>query len=248
MATDNNIPDWIVNIRPRPPWIRKLLRWVTYSLGNIVAKIDLKGREYIPKDGPLILVGNHFTIWEPPMMIYAIPEPLNILAAGDLTWEPTQAWATFIYGYIPTNREQLRPSTIREATKALKRGEFVALFPEAGMNEELQLRRGKPGAVYLSAMTNSPILPVGFSGYGNDKKYWKNFHRMPLKIRIGKPFGPFSLSRNPEEKKQQLQDYSDEIMRHVAGLIPSEMRGVYKDDPAVQPYEMYEFQTVNSEQ
>jgi len=244
MTAEQNIPDWIVNIRPRPPWIRKLLRWVTYGLGNLVAKIDLKGRENIPEEGPLILVGNHFTIWEPPMMIYAIPKPLNILAAGDLTWEPTQAWATFIYGYIPTNREHLRPSTIREATKALKRGEFLALFPEAGMNEEaLQLRRGKPGAVYLSAMTHSRILPVGFSGYGHDKKYWKNFERMPLKIRIGKPFGPFSLSKDPAQKKQQLEEYSDEIMQRVAGLIPPEMRGEYQDDPEVKNYEMYEFKS-----
>ena len=240
-GAENNIPDWIVNIRPRPPWIRKLLRWLTYGLGNIVANVDIKGRQYIPEHGPLILVGNHFTIWEPPMMIYAIPRALNILAAGDIAWEPTQAWATFIYGYIPTNREQLRPSTIREATKALKRDEFLVLFPEAGMNEDLELRRGKPGAVYLSALTGARIQPVGFSGYGNDKKYWKNFHRMPLKIRIGKPFGPFALSREPEEKKSQLDEFSDEIMRRVAGLIPVDMRGVYRDDPRVKEHELYEF-------
>lgn len=239
--SSQHIPDWIVDIRPRPAWIRKLLRWLTYGLGNIVANVDIKGRELIPEHGPLILVGNHFTIWEPPMMIYAVPRPLNILAAGDIEWEWNQAWATFIYGYIPTNRERLRPSTIREATKALKRDEFLVLFPEASMNEELQLRKGKPGAVYLSAMTDARIQPVGFSGYGNDMKYWKNFHRMPLKIRIGKPFGPFSLSRNPEEKKSQLEEYSDEIMRQVAGLIPAEMRGIYQDDPEVKKHELYEF-------
>ncbi|MBS1271458.1 MAG: hypothetical protein MAGBODY4_00589 [Candidatus Marinimicrobia bacterium] len=232
---------WVETIRPRPRWVRQLSRWIVYIVGNSVATIKVRGRQYIPESGPLVIVGNHFSLWEPPLMIYAIPKPLKILAAGDVNWPLRQAWALYLYGYIPTNRESFKPSTIREAKKALDRDEFVGIFPEAGMNPELQLRPGKPGAVYLSDLGDARILPIGFSGLGNPKRHWKNLNKPTFNIRIGKPFGPFQLSRDPEEKKRQFEEYGHEVMRHIAALIPPEWRGMYRDDPKVKKYEIYNF-------
>ena len=234
-------PSWVESIRPRPAWIRRLSRWIVYIVGNSLATMDVKGRQNIPEKGPLVVVGNHFSIWEPPLMIYAISEPLNILAAGDVNWPLSQAWALLLYGYIPTNRESFKPSTIREAKKALDREEFVGIFPEAGMNPELQLRPGKPGAVYLSDLGNARILPIGFSGFANPKRHWKNLHKPTFHIRIGKPFGPFQLSKDPEMKKREFEEYGHEVMRHIAALIPPEWRGSYRNDPKVQKYEIYSF-------
>jgi len=232
---------WVETIRPRPPWIRRLARWIVYIVGHSLATIEVRGRQYIPETGPLVIVGNHFSIWEPPLMIYAIPRPLKILAAGDVNWPLAQAWALYLYGYIPTNRESFKPSTIREAKKALDAGDFVGIFPEAGMNSELKLRPGKPGAVYLSDLGDAKILPIGFSGYAHTKDHWKNLHKPTFRIRIGQSFGPFHLSDEPETKRRQLKEYGHEVMRRIAVLLPEENRGFYQGDPQMKKYEIYEF-------
>jgi len=232
--------NWVENIRPRPPWFRKILRGVVYIISNCIARVDVRGRDHIPGSGPVIVAGNHFTIYEPPMMIYAVPRPLNILAAGDLNWPLTQAWALMLYGYIPTNRESFKPSTIRESVRSLNQGEVVGIFPEAGMNPEQQLRRGKPGVAYLSALTEAPVLPIGFSGLSEREQYWRNFTRPLLKIRIGNLLPPCQLSGKNHKKKAELEQYTDMVMCHIAGLIPPEFRGVYANYPKVSQYVIYD--------
>ncbi len=158
-----------------------------------------------------------------------------------MEWPLSQAWALYLYGYIPTNRDTLKPSTIREAKAALENSEFLGIFPEAGMSPNYQLGQGKPGAVYLSHLAECHILPLGFSGYADADVYWRNLRRGPLRIRIGKPFGPYTLSQDPEVKKSQLKEYSHDMMRHIAALLPPDWRGQYREDPVVRNYELYSF-------
>jgi len=233
---------WVETIRPRPAWIRRTLRGLIYLIGHSIAKIDVEGREFIPQDGPLIVVANHFSIWEPPMMIYAIPRPLNILAAGDLNWPISQSWALFLYGYIPTNRESFKPSTIRESANVLKQDKVVGIFPEAGMAPNYEMREGKPGAVYLSALTGAKICPVGFSGYEGAGKFWSSLSRPTFTIRIGKTFGPYHLSDDAAEKKRQLAVYGEDVMCRIAALLPERNHGAYAGDPRIQKYQLYEFE------
>jgi hypothetical protein len=53
-------------------------------------------------------------------------------------------------------------------------------------------------------------------------------------VRIGKPFGPFSTTGRGRKRRRQLDEIGDEIMRHIAELIPPERRGFYSDDPAIR--------------
>jgi len=232
---------WVETIRPRPVWLRWLLRGIIHLIGHTAMTVTVHGREHIPASGPLIVVANHFSIWEPPLMIYTIPKPLSILAAGDMDWPWTQAWALYLYGYIPTNRDSFKPSTIRQARRALENGAFLGIFPEAGMSPNYQLRPGKPGAVYLSHLTGAKILPLGFSGYEDPARDWRQLRRPRFHARVGKPFGPFSLSEDSTAKKREFEAYTHAVMRRIAALLPPQHRGYYLDDPAVAPYLMYPF-------
>ena len=53
-------------------------------------------------------------------------------------------------------------------------------------------------------------------------------------VRIGKPFGPFSVSGRGRKRRRQLDEIGHEIMRHIAELIPPSRRGHYSDDPAIR--------------
>ena len=102
-------------------------------------------------------------------------------------------WAVWLYGFIPTNRTHLAPSTIKMAKKAFAKKEILGVFPEGDTLSD-ELRSAKPGAVFLSTLGQVPIVQMSI--YGLKKGLWDYIFsgiRPKISIRVGKPFGPFEL-------------------------------------------------------
>ena len=138
--------------------------------------------------------------------------------------------APFIYGFIPTNRKVLAPSTIKHATRALKDNEILGIFPE-GTSTSSKLRPAKNGAAYLSALTESRMLPIGVFGLEN---VWKQLFRgikPKVTINIGRSFGPFLLPKNRKKKEGCLLEIGNEAMYRIAALLPKEQRGEFYIKP-----------------
>ena len=64
-------------------------------------------------------------------MAYAIRKPISFLAASDQDIDWQVLIAGKLYGFIPTNRQKLAPSTIKKAIQALQKGDILGIFPEA---------------------------------------------------------------------------------------------------------------------
>ena len=92
---------------------------------SMLTKTKVRGRKNIPKKGPFIITINHFSYVDPVFVIHAIRRPISFLAASDQKIEWHFLWAPFIYGFIPTNRKVLAPSTIKHAKRALKEDEIL---------------------------------------------------------------------------------------------------------------------------
>ncbi|SVC87838.1 uncharacterized protein METZ01_LOCUS340692, partial [marine metagenome] len=97
------------------------------SLGS---RVKTFGRHHVPDEGPYIVVINHFSYIDPPFVIHALQKPISFLAASDQVIEAQFIWAPFLYGFIPTDRTKLAPSTIKNSIRALKSGEVLGIFPE----------------------------------------------------------------------------------------------------------------------
>ena len=114
-----------------PKWFRYISSYVNLLLCSVLVKATVSGRYNIPKSGPYIIAINHFHIFDPALVAYAIRKPISFLAASDQDVE----WQVFVagklYGFIPTNRQKLAPSTIKKAIKTLQNGEILGIFPEA---------------------------------------------------------------------------------------------------------------------
>ena len=198
-------------------------------------KTKVRGRENIPRKGPFIIIINHFSYVDPIFVIHAIQKPISFLAASDQKIKWYFIWAPFIYGFIPTNRKVLAPSTIKHATRALKSNEILGVFPE-GTSTSSNLRPGKNGAAYLSALTESRMLPIGVFGLEN---VWKQLFRgvkPKVTINIGRSFGPFLLPKNRKKKEGCLLEIGNEAMCRIAALLPKEQRGVFTSNPKVTQF------------
>lgn len=204
-------------------------------LGSIGAKIKVQGKQNMPKEGACVLVSNHFSYLDPFLIVYSIHRPTSFLMQNDLGIPLEFAWAPYIYGVVLTDRNKLAPSTIKISLNALKNNEVLGVFPEGGIKGTV-LASAKPGAIHLSSLKNVPIIPVGISGA---EEGWNNLFkgvRSQINVRIGKPFGPFSIKGSKEEKLKKTESISSEMMCRIAALIPDNKHGVFNNDPRIKDY------------
>jgi len=219
----------------RPKYVRYLLGYLALFLGTLLAKIKLRGSKHIPRNKPFIVVCNHFNRLDPPFVIYAIKKPINFLMASDQEVETEILWAPWLYGFIPTNRENIVPSTIKQSLSAIKKGEVVGIFPEGNASEQ-KIRPAKNGAAYLAMTTGAPILPMSIIGLDDIWSNWFKGVRPRIKIKIGSSFVPKPLPSEREERNQAIENLGKEIMCRIAALLPSEFHGVYTDDPMIKTF------------
>jgi len=161
------------------------------------------------------------------------------LGASDQNIDWYFMWAPILYGFIPIDRTNLAPSTIKKAKKALKNGEILGIFPE-GTSTSDSLRKAKNGAVFLSTVERAPIVPMAI--YGAETAWDDLFRgvRPRVNINIGKPFGPFEISGNRENKTNQITKIGEELICRIGALLPDKNHGVCAGDKRIP-----EFRNIN---
>lgn len=116
-------------------------------------------------DGPLILVGNHRSGIDPLLVQSVVDRSLHFLMAReyyDSMWY--LRWFFRFVGAIPVQPGGINRRALEEATRALKDGKVLCIFPEGAANPRIPLRRVLPGAVILAMETGAPILPFRVTG------------------------------------------------------------------------------------
>ena len=213
-----------------PKWIRYLSSYLNLLLCSVLLKPKIYGRKNIPQNGPYIVAINHFHIFDPALVAYAIRKPISFLAASDQDIDWQVLIAGKLYGFIPTNRQKLAPSTIKKAIQALQKGDILGIFPEATTGPAL--RRPKKGVTYLSLKSGCKILPMGIIGLEEDIwSQWLKGVRPQVTVKIGKPFSiSSSLPKDRNERQNKLSDIGDDIMYKIATLLPKKYRGEYVND------------------
>ena len=222
----------------RPKAIRYLLGYLVLFLGSVLAKTKIRGSENIPRRGSFIVVCNHFNRLDPPFVIFAIKKPINFLMASDQPRVEAQImWAPWLYGFIPTNRKNIAPTTIKNSLSALKKGEIVGIFPE-GTATEQTIRPAKNGAAYLAMRTGVQILPMSIIGMNNIWDKWLKGVRPKIRINIGKAFLPARLPKERFERNEAIKIAGEEIMCRIAALMPEEYHGIYTGDERIKNFRL----------
>ena len=160
-----------------------IIYWLGYVLVNLYLKIvhrwKVKGRKNVPKNGPLIVVSNHVSYLDPPIVGSVVNRHLHFMAKAELF---EKKWFGFILrqiGSFPIKRGTPDKKAIRRSLEILKNDKVLCMFPEGTRVKGDKLGKAKPGVTLIALMSESPILPVGIK-HANDNS--------PLKVSVGKPF------------------------------------------------------------
>ncbi|MFN2168738.1 MAG: lysophospholipid acyltransferase family protein [Anaerolineae bacterium] len=215
---------------PRRVFARRILQVLSRTAFAVLTDLHMVGRENLPSEGPLIVVANHFSFADPAAIVRVAPWPLDFLGGFQMPDAP--AWALLIpklWGIYAVRRGGASRRAIRASLAVLRQKGVLGIFPEGGSWADV-LRPARPGTAYLAARTGVPLLPIGLDGLVDVFPSLRRGRRARVTIRIGKPFGPFhSNGRRPG--RDELDEIGDEIMRHIAALLPPERHGVYSTDP-----------------
>lgn len=210
----------------RMHWVYYFGRGLIRFLVFFFAFWKVKGKENLPKDGPVLIVCNHLCIADPPMVAASLPLKCKIMAKEELWHNRWSRYWVSNFGAFPVRRGSIDTEAIRSAERALKEGFSVIMFPEGKRSEHASMEPALPGAALIASRVKVPILPVSITGSENLARLVSCFFRHPkITITIGRPFElPPHKSRITREQRREMADF---IMRKIAEILPPEYRGVY---------------------
>lgn len=209
---------------------RPVLKAIFRFLFRVLGRVAITGRENIPHGRACVVAMNHVSIFDPPLAGSFWPGPLEVIGAIDVFDKPFQGAILRAYGVIPVHRGDYDRPLLTRMIRILESGYPLLISPEGSRSHVPGMKRGKPGIAYLVEKTHVPVVPVALVGTTED--FWQRARRgerPSLEIRIGRPIMLPGISAKGTERHEARQYNTDLVMRHIAGLLPVEYRGVYAE-------------------
>ncbi|MCL0098225.1 1-acyl-sn-glycerol-3-phosphate acyltransferase [Dehalococcoidia bacterium] len=110
---------------------------------------EVKGRENVPRNGPLIVVANHLSLIDPPLLSASVPRRVFFMAKEELF----SSWgAAFVrwFGAFPVRRGTLDRKALRQAMQVLERGQTLGMFPEGKRSLNQQMNEAEFGIAMIA--------------------------------------------------------------------------------------------------
>jgi 1-acyl-sn-glycerol-3-phosphate acyltransferase len=122
------------------------------------------GMHKVPKDGPFLIISNHESMWDPPMVGITMRRPISYMARKTLYDNKWLGSFITAQGGFTVDLEGVGLDGIRTTLKRLDDGEGVLLFPEGTRTRDGNMLPFLKGIVLLVRRAKVPVLPVGIAG------------------------------------------------------------------------------------
>jgi 1-acyl-sn-glycerol-3-phosphate acyltransferase len=192
-------------------------------LMRLIFRMRRFGHRHVPRRGPALLVANHSSVLDPPLIAGMTPRPVTFLAKAELFEVPLFGGLIRRLGARPLRRDGGDPAALRTALRLLEEGRVLLVFPEGSRGPEGSLRPAKPGAGMLAVLSGAPVIPVYISGTG---RAWPRGRRWPRPARVTVRFGePVQVPRaDAARRKDSYEAASRAMMAAIARLKDAEDR------------------------
>ena len=137
------------------------LKKVLNAFVQLVYPYKLIDKEKV-KDGPCVLVGNHYRIWDISHMACTTKEKVHFITKQELYKNKFLAYLCNKVEAIPVSRDGQDAKAIMMALRYLKKGEKISMFPEGTRNKtkDVELLPLKGGAALFAIKAKVPVYPV----------------------------------------------------------------------------------------
>jgi 1-acyl-sn-glycerol-3-phosphate acyltransferase len=198
-------------------WYR-FFRAIMIPFVHAVARVEVVGRENLPKTGPFILVANHQSFLDPIIVQVICRRPLHTLAKSTQFTGKIMGWVMPRVYAIPTRRYRIEPQAVRVVLRRVAEGEGVGVYPEGERSWDAQLQPFRRGTIRLLLKAGVPVIPCGLAGsYDVWPRWSKKVRRRRVRVEFGKAIRWPAMDRR-EERNAFLQAATDELKETLASL------------------------------
>ncbi|CAN5853802.1 lysophospholipid acyltransferase family protein [soil metagenome] len=198
----------------------RIARFLLAFLGT--ARIE--GIEHVPRTGAFILVANHCSQADPPLLGWAtghqIGRIVHFMAKDEMHHWPIIGWLADRSGVFWVRRGEGDRAAQRLALQLLGQGKPIGIFPEGTRSRVGRMREGRAGATLLAIRSGALIVPVGIVG---SHRLFPGDSRLPRRSRLTFRIGePFRLEHQPSGRIDRgvLAAGTERIMERIAALLP----------------------------
>ena len=174
-------------------------QFIVFPIYKFVFKGRLIGKENIPQRGSFIMVSNHGSLLDPPLLGHALGRNISFMAKAELFKIPFLGLVIKACGAYPVKRGIVDKNTIKTACEKLLHEKSIGIFIDGTRQRNGLVNRPKKGAALLSFKNQKLLLPVAIV---NSHRLIKYKYGIPffakIVIKVGKPVQP-PKSANKED-------------------------------------------------
>jgi 1-acyl-sn-glycerol-3-phosphate acyltransferase len=195
-----------------------ILKPTAAALMRLLFRLEVVSPGLVPASGPVLIVSNHVSLLDPPLVGASARRPLHFMAKEELFRIPLLGRLIRALNARPVRRDGSDMRALKAALVLLQEGRALLVFPEGTRGVEGEpLRDGKAGVGMLAVLSGAPVVPVYVSGSGAALPRGRAWPR-PVKVRV--TFGPpLTFKRASDDgRKEAYREAAQEMMRAIAQL------------------------------
>ena len=186
--------------------IQAVFRFILWITG---AKVTVIGEENVPKDTPVLYIGNHRSYFDILLTYSRCPIRTGYIAKKEMMSYPLlRTWMKRLYClFLDRDNPKEGLKTILKAIEYVKSGISICIFPEGTRNtgEELSVLPFHSGSFKIAEKSGCPIVPISMNNtISIFEKQFPRIKKTHVIIEYGKPIYAKDLDR--EQKKQLSQN------------------------------------------
>ena len=187
-------------LEPRPSLTYQLISYLlVFPVFRLLFRGRILGKANVPMEGALVVVANHGSHLDPPLLGHALGRPVAFMAKAELFRVPLLGRIIRACGAYPVSRGASDREAIRIATDRLLEGWATGVFIDGTRQADGRVNHPMPGAALLAARAGVPLLPVAIinshRALGTGQS-WPRF--VPVQVRIGTPIPPPASRRRAD--------------------------------------------------
>lgn len=190
----------------------KIIRWIFNFVTYTLIGMKVYGEEHIPEKGPFIIVCNHASYFDPPLVGTAVRHHLiHFMAKEELFHNPIMNWFLRYVHTFPVHRGRIDRRAIMESFRVLKQGEVLGIFPEGTSKDQGILGKFHDGFAGIAMKAGVPVLPAAVI---NTRSLPKK--KGPVCVVFGEPVMP------PEDvsaDREAVKEFTDKIRNIVLAML-----------------------------
>ena len=187
-----------------------------FPIYKFVFKGHLIGRDNIPQTDSFVMVSNHGSLLDPPLLGHALGRNISFMAKAELFKIPFLGFIIMACGAYPVKRGIADKNTIKTASKKLSNDNSIGIFIDGTRQKNGRVNKPKQGAALLAFKNQKLLLPVAIV---NSHRVIRFKFCIPLfskiVIKVGKPVKPPQSSSRDDLNSvtMLLQDKINNLIR-----------------------------------